>query len=232
MICTQRGREVVLESGLVHFATNTEPMSFTHLNSRALGLAVPRKAIGALVSNLDDRVAMPLPRQKAPLQLLEGYISALNSAPNVLFDPVLTQTAVTHVHDLIAFIVGAHRDGQEIIAERGLKAAQMQAVKTYIATHLADLDLSVTSVAVVHKLSLRYLQRLFEVEGTTFTAYVLTRRLEHAYRLLSSPARLSHTIGMIAAEVGFADIPHFNGMFKRRFGATPSDIRTNIKADH
>jgi AraC-like DNA-binding protein len=232
MIINQRGRETVVESGLTHLATHTEPMSITHLNSRSIGIVVPRKAIGAMVSNLDDRIAMPLPNQKVPLQLLEGYISALNSAPNILFDPVLTHTAVTHVHDLVAFIVGAHRDGQEIIAERGLKAAQMQTVKTYIAAHLADFNLSVTSVALAHRLPLRYLQRLFEVEGTTFTSYVLTRRLEHAYRLLSSPARLGHTIGTIAAEAGFADVPHFNNMFKRRFGATPSDVRAQIKLTH
>lgn len=232
MICNQRGRETALESNQAFLGTNAEAMSYVHLHSRAIGLVVPRKAIGALVSNIDDRISAPLSRQKAPLGLLHGYISALATTPHALFDPALAKTAVTHVHDLIALVIGAHPDGQEMIAARGLKAAQLQAVKSYIAAHFADFDLSVSSTAMAHRMPLRYLQRLFEAEGTTFTAYVLALRLEYVYRLLNSPLQLDRTIGMIATEAGFSDIPHFNNVFKRRFGATPSDIRANIKPAH
>ena len=66
---------------------------------------------------------------------------------------------------------------------------------------------------------------LFEEDGATFTDYALEQRLIAAHRMLSD-ARLRHlTIGAIAYQAGFGDLSHFNRSFRRRFGATPSEIR-------
>jgi AraC-like DNA-binding protein len=224
IICEQRGERVIVEPGQMHLASNAEEMAVAHLNSRAMGLAVPRKALDRLVLNIEDRIAAPLPRQLPGLQLLQNYIAALVAAPNA-FSPELCHTATTHVYDLIAIVLGASREAQEIVNGRGLKAARLLAIKAYIGKHLSDFNLSVSTVAIVHRVTLRYVQRLFENDGTTFSAYVLDQRLAFAHRLLTNPHKSDRTIGMIAADAGFSDIPHFNHMFKRRYNATPSEIR-------
>jgi len=43
--------------------------------------------------------------------------------------------------------------------------------------------------------------------------------------MLASPRYANWTVSAIALEAGFGDLSHFNRNFKRRYGASPSEIR-------
>jgi AraC-like DNA-binding protein len=43
--------------------------------------------------------------------------------------------------------------------------------------------------------------------------------------MLADPGFAAWTIGAIAYEAGFGDLSHFNRSFRRRYGASPSDVR-------
>lgn len=66
---------------------------------------------------------------------------------------------------------------------------------------------------------------IFEESGTTFTAFVLDRRLDAALGMLTSPRHAAWSITRIALEAGFVDLSHFNRRFKQRFRSTPTDVR-------
>jgi two-component system, response regulator YesN len=70
-----------------------------------------------------------------------------------------------------------------------------------------------------HRLS----RRFREVIGVTFRDYLLKVRLERAKVLLAAGHR---SITEIAQDVGFADLPRFDKVFKRYTGVTPSDYRS------
>jgi AraC-like DNA-binding protein len=70
----------------------------------------------------------------------------------------------------------------------------------------------------------RYVHKLLEGEGLTFSAFVLGRRLARAHRMLSDPRFGDRSISSVAFDVGFGDLSYFNRAF-RRYGATPSEIR-------
>ena len=72
---------------------------------------------------------------------------------------------------------------------RGVRAARLRAVKDDIARILKEGDVSVATVAARHRVSPRYLHKLFEREGVTFSEFVLDQRLTRAHRLLSDPRR-------------------------------------------
>ena len=79
----------------------------------------------------------------------------------------------------------------------------------------------------------RYVHKLFENKGFTFSSFVRDQRLACAHRMLSDPRLADHTIGSIAFDVGFGDLSYFNRTFRRRYGATPGEIRQSaLKADH
>ena len=101
--------------------------------------------------------------------------------------PELRRRAVVHIHDLIALAIGGTREAGEIAKSRGARAARLRAIKEGIAARLEEPDLSVTTIARRHRLKPRWVQRLFESEGTTFTEYVLAQRLVRARRLLTDP---------------------------------------------
>ena len=125
----------------------------------------------------------------------------------------------------MALGVGAMRDAAEVAHGRGLRAARLQEIKHDIDRHLDQPDLSVAALAFRHGCTPRFIQRLFEAEGTTFTEYVLTRRLARAHRLLSDPRRAGDKISTIAFDAGFSDLSYFNRAFRERYGDTPSSVR-------
>ena len=80
-------------------------------------------------------------------------------------------------------------------------------------------------VAARHRVNPRYVQRLFEAEGATFSEFVLTERLMRVYQLLADPICQHLKVSEIAYQTGFSDLSYFNRSFRQRFGTTPSDIR-------
>jgi AraC-like DNA-binding protein len=129
------------------------------------------------------------------------------------------------VHDLVALTLGATRDSSAIAGGRGIRAARLHAIKTDILSNLAARDLSIDVVARRHSISPRYVRKLFESAGTSFSDFVVDRRLARAHRRLTDPRFAAHTISAIAFEAGFGDLSYFNRLFRRRYGATPSDVR-------
>ena len=76
--------------------------------------------------------------------------------------------------------------------------------------------------------NLAKLHLLLEETGKSFTHHVLERRLEKAAALLRDPQWRHRKIADIAAEVGFTDLSYFNRVFRRQYGATPSDLRAAV----
>ena len=108
---------------------------------------------------------------------------------------------------------------------RGVRAARLRAVKSFILKNLERRDLTVGSVAARLGVTPRYVQKLMESEGTTFSGFALSARLARVHSALRSPQSQHRSISDIAFDNGFGDISHFNHAFRRRYGASPSDIR-------
>ena len=133
------------------------------------------------------------------------------------------------VYDLMALAVGATRDASEAMECPGVRAARLQALKDDIAKNIDQPDLSVSSLARRHRYTPRCVQRLFEMEATTFTEYVLEQRLLRAHRILTDPKRASEKISVVAWDSGFGDVSYFNRAFRRRYGLAPSDVRDEAR---
>jgi AraC-like DNA-binding protein len=199
--------------------------------ARFLGCRVARSEVAALLGRLDDTPMCFVPRDTEALQLLVTYARGIaESVP--LATPELQRIAVSHMHDLMAAIVSATRGGRAIAEGRGIAAARLRAIMIDICAHLGDGDLSVAEVAQRQRVSPRYVHKLFENEGFTFSSFVRDQRLVRAHRLLSDSRLADRTIGAIAFDVGFGDLSYFNRTFRRRYGATPGDVRNSaLNAD-
>src|SRR5262249_40918938 len=112
------------------------------------------------------------------------------------------------------------------------RAARLRAIKQDIAIGLDQPDLSVATIAARHRIKPRWVQRLFESEGTTFTEYVLAQRLARAHRLLTDPLHAHHKVSAIALDTGFGDLSYFNRAFRRRYGVTPSELRAIARSSN
>jgi AraC-like DNA-binding protein len=94
----------------------------------------------------------------------------------------------------------------------------------------AELDnLSIATFASEIGCSERHATRLFRDElGQTFGEYVAGLRLERAKDLLRTT---DHNIVEVAAVTGWTSLGHFNGMFRRRVGLTPSRFRALARSE-
>jgi AraC-like DNA-binding protein len=102
-------------------------------------------------------------------------------------------------------------------------------LKADIEASLSQPTLSLERLATTHGVTARYFQKLFEAEGRTFSDYLLERRLERAFHMLRDGNRGDRAVSTIAFEVGFGDLSYFNRTFKKRFGATPREIRARFE---
>jgi AraC-like DNA-binding protein len=93
------------------------------------------------------------------------------------------------------------------------------------ATGVGHHALSIADVARSLQISESYIRQLLAENGTTFTDFVLAGRLTRAHRMLIDPRYADRSISAVAYEAGFGDLSYFNRTFRRRYGATPSQVR-------
>jgi AraC-like DNA-binding protein len=222
-----RGREVPLARGDGVLVSCDEIATFHRAcPGEAISIRVPRLILSSLVSDIDNGVMRPIQRDSEALKLLTNY-AAMLIEDNALAISFLRQTVVNHVHDLIALTLGATRDAAQTARDGGVRAVRLAAAKAHITQNSARQDLSVGSAAIHLGVTPRYLQRLFEQDGTTFSGFLLGQRLTRAYRMLCNSQFTDYPVSSIAYDVGFGDLSHFNRRFRRHYGMTPSDIREN-----
>jgi AraC-like DNA-binding protein len=230
-LASVRGRDVAFGEGEAILTSGAEVASSRMSASRFVSFRVPRKPMATLLPDIDDRIGRPIPRDTRALRLLVGYADMLRDTQFVA-TPEERHVASTHVYDLVALSLGAIRDADRVARMAGVRAARLNEVKAYVERNLASDDLSVADVAAHHRLPVRYLQRLFEEDGASFTAFVLGRRLERARRLLGDPRLVDRPIGVIAAEAGFVNLAYFCRVFRGHFGLTASDVRAQARQRH
>jgi AraC-like DNA-binding protein len=222
----QRDSDLTIRDGDAFFATR-DRSGFTITRptpARFVACRVPREAIAPLVGRIDDTPLRLIPPHTEALTLLVSYARTITDALP-LATAELQRLAATHMHDLIAATIGATRDGWAIAEGRGIAAARLRAIMTDISAHLADCDLSVAKIARRHRVTRRYIHKLFENEGLTFSSFVLGQRLLHAHQILSDPKLADRKISSVAFAVGFGDLSYFNRAFRRCYAATPTEIR-------
>ncbi|WP_172331163.1 acetamidase/formamidase family protein [Mangrovicoccus sp. HB161399] len=106
-----------------------------------------------------------------------------------------------------------------------VQAAQFRRVSAAVETGLSRTDLSLPDVAGAAGLSARYVQRLFELSGESFSAHLRRRRLESSRADLLDAGQAGVSIAQIAHRRGFASAPHFSRSFRDAYGLSPKEFR-------
>jgi len=105
--------------------------------------------------------------------------------------------------------------------------AMISRAKTFIKTNQGE-DLSLGQVAKAVNTSTFYFCKMFKkVTGLNFTEYLSRVRVEKAKNLLMNP---NLRVSEIAFEVGFQSLTHFNRVFKKIAGESPTEFREHLIA--
>jgi AraC-like DNA-binding protein len=99
--------------------------------------------------------------------------------------------------------------------------------RAFIAEHQTE-ELSLGQVAKAVNMSSYYFCKMFKkVAGINFTDYVARVRIEKSKNLLLNP---NLRVSEIAFEVGFQSLTHFNRVFKKILGQSPTGYRAQLLA--
>ncbi len=224
-VASQRGSDISLTPGdaVVWRCDEVSSIRFpaaTHY----LNIVIPDKVLTPLVCDRNALRLTTISAGNAALRLLREYIQ-LVEAHGDLKDDETRHVIAAHIHDLVALAVGATRDAAAVAAGRGVRSARLRAIKADIVANLGQRELSLGEIAARNGISSSYVRKLFGEEGTSFSEFTLHRRLAKAHRALTDPRLAERTISTIAFESGFGDLSYFNRAFRRRYGASPSDMR-------
>jgi AraC-like DNA-binding protein len=224
------GREMMLSDGDAVLMTNEEATwAMTSPSSANIaGIRVPRSAIAPLVPKLENITMQRIARDTSGLKLVRKYLDIV-ADDEALAAPASQRLIISHFYDLVALALGASSDAKALAADRTVSAVRLAAIKADIVANLDDGNLNATMVSTRSGVTVRYLHKLFESEGVTYSEFVLRERLARAYHNLRSPLHSRRAISTIAFDLGFNDLSYFNRAFRRRYNATPSEIRVGVR---
>ena len=226
IVASVRKREYVLRENDAILLNCWEPGEYGWRDTSSVTfIRLPRTALAPLVPDLEDSAGRLVPSETDMLRLLINYVATLFADDDFAMTPGASQVVVNHIVDLVALSLGAARDAAAFMVGRGHHAGRLRIVKADVVRNLQHPELSLSRLAGTHHMSPRAVQRLFESEGTTLSAFLLEQRLARAYRILSDARFADRNISSVAFDSGFGDVSYFNRTFRKRFGAAPGDVR-------
>jgi AraC-like DNA-binding protein len=133
----------------------------------------------------------------------------------------------TALMDLLIVALAERLDRVAAIAPDTRRRALLSSVQSFIDQRLGDPELSPSTIAAAHHISLRYLYKLFEGHEATVGGWIRARRLERCRQDLRDPALSHWPVSAIAARWGLRDATHFSRVFRAAYGLPPAEYRAH-----
>jgi acetamidase/formamidase/AraC-like DNA-binding protein len=171
--------------------------------------------------------ALTVPQHHPPGGFAGIFIKAVEAAASEMDS--LSAVEWSCLEDAIAdlFFALLQQGERTDASARPSLAALFHRVTLRLERHLHETELTAGRVARLEGISERYLQKLFEQNGESFSHYVRERRLQRARAALVAPGEIRLPVADVAFTCGFGDAANFSRLFKERFGMPPGAFRTH-----
>jgi AraC-like DNA-binding protein len=187
----------------------------------AVVLHLPHDTVAPHRHDLDAGIGRVLPTGAGSASLVAHLLDGL-AAQLDHYRPAAPGRLAQHVIGFIAMMCADAGPSEPVVTRH---RALLPAARAWIETHLDDPELRPELVAAEQGVSARTLHRLFELDGTTFSAWVRDRRLEHCRVEIEERAFDGTPVCEIGARWGLGDAAHFSRVFKARYGLPPKAYR-------
>jgi AraC-like DNA-binding protein len=190
---------------------------------RSLYLEIPRSEFSSRFNESKIPVAMTMPTGRGLGRIAAEFCATLATEGSPL-DETARARLGDELMDVLALALDMG-DRDELSEDATAQKARLRSVKAWIEDHLADPDLSLEKIAKNNGVSLRHLHYLFRLTDVSVSEWILDRRLQRCYDVLTRPELRSLSVTEVAYRLGFRSSSHFSTAFRRRFGHSPSDLR-------
>jgi len=193
-------------------------------DAKAILLELPREAVAARLGRQKPHLPLVLGSSVAA-DMARSMLAVLGTQLDILTQEDLSASEGALIDLLCNALSGEADFGESAMTQ--VQAAHFQRVAAAIDGRLSFPELSLADVAGQVGLSVRYVQRLFELHGESFSRYVRQKRLERSRTDLMDISKKSLNIAQIAHRWGFSSAAHFSRSFRDAFGISPSGLREN-----
>jgi len=216
---TTGGQTRRVEAGELAFMDLSQEITIEAPLVDNISLAISRRKLEAMVPLLDSAHGLVRPVD-ALSKLLRGMLETI-----VAVGPTMPVVDARGIADATLRVVAACLEPlSRQSAEAGRNTVSLVAIKAFIEQHLLDPALGPPALIDAFGTTRSALYRLFEPSGGV-TAYIVQRRLHHAFRLLSDTRQPRGRISKLAAELGFSHPSAFTRAFKETFGLSPKAVQ-------
>lgn len=223
----QDGRQCIVRPGSLAIFDTTRPYSLefrenrTEGNWRALSFRIPRHRWYS-AARAEGVTSLAIDTNSGAGSVAGAMMSALWRERNTL-DEAMAPLERSFV-DVLGAIASAQLGATVETEDEHRDSALLQIVRNHIRSAISLGRVTADSAAKEAAISARTLHRLFEGDGTTFSACVREERLRAAMDSLAT-APDAVTVSEIAARWGFYDSSHLTRTFQRYLGCTPTQYR-------
>ncbi|WP_327745208.1 helix-turn-helix domain-containing protein [Streptomyces europaeiscabiei] len=238
----ERIPDVSLRPGdICFYDANHPPLPDFPERSRLKVFLVPREELGLEDDDVRRILATPVARSSRLGTLVSPFLAELADTA-VSAEPLVGEMLARNAVNLLATLAteqlgrtvtdtpGTY-DTPGTSGTPGSRSPLVARVLRFVDEHLADADLSPEAIARAHHISVRYLHKLFQDEGTTVGRWIQRRRLEECRRDLVLGVRNRRTIASVAGRWGFLSATHFSRVFRAAYGMSPSEWRDTAGRD-
>jgi AraC-like DNA-binding protein len=193
-----------------------------------LTIQLPREALPVHPSLLPELILRPIQGSSGVGGLLQRFLLDLLRHSDEYQETDRSRLAGATL-DLLGAVLAQETRQQESLAPEAQQRVLRQQVRAHIEQHLGDPGLTPSSIAAAHRISLRYLHRLFQEEPETVAESIRRARLERIHRDLADPRLATRTIQSVAARWGFPEPTHFSRSFRAAYGTAPREHRQQAR---
>ncbi|MFC5833936.1 helix-turn-helix domain-containing protein [Nonomuraea insulae] len=224
----QDGRQSALAPGDLAIYDTTRPYELTFDDRFAmLVLMFPRRRLRIRPQDVARLTARRVSGSQGMGALVSRFLTDMAGR---LHQPS-TQVSAPLEEAVLDLLAATFAEQLEFLAElppETHRRALLLKIHAFVEERLGDTELSPSMIAQAHHISLRYLHKLYEAEGTSVAVWIRQRRLERCHRDLTDPALRHLSINTIASRWGMPDAAHFSKIFKAAYGTCPRDLRAQL----
>ncbi|GAA1157128.1 helix-turn-helix domain-containing protein [Streptomyces javensis] len=202
--------------------------------SVVVGIEIPKALVSLPRAQTNRVIQRPMSGREGIGALLTGFATQLAASDVSQYAFSDGPRLELVVADLVSALFASASDADAPLPPETKRRALTQSIRAFIQRNLRDSQLTPSTIAAAHQISVSYLHRLFHEEGITVAGWIRRQRLERVCHDLADPLLQGLSIYQIAVRCGFTSYAPFSRMFRSVYGIPPKDYRQQavLRNDH